>query len=460
MITKQTELDGVFIIEPTVFGDARGWFTETFRVDKLNQTIGNLDFVQDNHSSSQKNVLRGIHFQNYPYAQTKLIRCTRGEILDVAVDLRPDSPNYKKWISVVLSAENKKQLLIPRGFGHGFLSLTDDVEVQYKVDDYYSKQADASIRFDDPAIGVDWGISSPILSDKDITAPLLADSNCNFGTRVLVTGKDGQLGYDVCKLLTKKGIPHIGTTISVLDLTNAKEVQKFTDDYKPTIIIHCAAYTAVDAAEDNQDLCFKVNEMGTKNLVDAAKKLDATLLYISTDYVYPGTGTNPNKETDTPNPNNIYGKSKLAGEITAQTLKKHFILRTSWVFGKNGNNFVKTMLRLASEKPELRIVEDQIGSPTYTVDLAVAIVAMVFTDKYGTYNISNDGFCSWKDFATEIFRLSNNKVKVIGVPSKEYATKATRPLNSRLDTSKLVEKGFAKLPAWQDALKRYLEEIK
>jgi dTDP-4-dehydrorhamnose 3,5-epimerase len=177
----KTELEGVLIVEPQVFGDSRGWFCETYSKSKLNECGLDIDFIQDNHSfSANKGTLRGLHFQNNPKAQTKLVRCTKGSILDVAVDIRKGSPTYLKWVGVELSAENKKQLLVPKGFAHGFLTLTDDVEVQYKVDEYYSPENDRSIKFDDPAIGVDWNIETPILSDKDKKAPLVKDSDANF----------------------------------------------------------------------------------------------------------------------------------------------------------------------------------------------------------------------------------------------------------------------------------------
>lgn len=183
MKITQTKLSGVYVIEPQVFGDSRGWFTETYSKIKLEQdgVLKDIEFVQDNHSfSAQKGTLRGLHFQMNPKAQTKLLRCSRGKILDVAVDIRKGSPNYRKWVSVELSAENFRQILIPKGFAHGFVTLTDDVEVQYKVDEYYSPECDRSIRFDDPEIGVDWGIEDPVLSQKDLKAPLLKDSDCNF----------------------------------------------------------------------------------------------------------------------------------------------------------------------------------------------------------------------------------------------------------------------------------------
>ncbi|MCL2062537.1 MAG: dTDP-4-dehydrorhamnose reductase [Firmicutes bacterium] len=460
MKITQTELEGVYVIEPQVFGDSRGWFMETFRADKLRNAGLDIQFVQDNQSySAQKGTLRGIHFQNYPYAQSKLVRCVKGEILDIAVDLREWSANYKKWVGVTLSAENKKQLLIPKGFGHAFLTLTDDAEVAYKVDEYYNKGADGAIRFDDADIHIDWGEAEPILSDKDKAAPLLKDSAHNFGARVLVTGAKGQLGYDVCKLLKQCGIEHTGADIDDFDLVDEAAVKSFVENYKPTVIVHCAAYTAVDKAEEQQEACRAVNVDGTKYLAAAAQSTEAKFLYVSTDYVYAGKGKKPHKETDLTAPLNVYGKSKLDGEQEVVKLIKHFIVRTSWVFGKNGGNFVKTMLRLGKEKPQLNIVSDQVGSPSYTPDLAQLIVSMIFTEKYGIYNVSNEGCCSWKEFAEAIFQKASMKVEVNAVTSAEYPAKAVRPLNSRLDKAKLEQNGFSKLPAWEDALERFLKEI-
>jgi len=207
MRVTKTRFKGLLIIETDVHGDNRGWFTETYTKNKFVDIGVDADFIQDNQSySAKKGTLRGIHFQINPKAQAKLIRCTRGAIIDTVVDLRKGSDTYKQWFSVELSAENKKQLFIPKGFGHAFVTITDDVEVQYKVDEYYSKEHDRSIRFDDPEIGINWGVENPILSEKDLNAPLLKDSDANFSIKVLVTGVDGQLGYDVVKRLSKLGI--------------------------------------------------------------------------------------------------------------------------------------------------------------------------------------------------------------------------------------------------------------
>ena len=388
-----------------------------------------------------------------------MIRCTRGAVIDTVVDLRKGSDTYKQGFSIELSAENKKQLLIPKGFGHAFLTMTDDVEVQYKVDEYYCAEHDRSIRFDDPELGLEWGIESPILSEKDLNAPFLKDSDANFSIKVLVTGVKGQLGYDVVKRLDALGIEHIGVDIDDFDLTDKAQTEVFILNCKPDVVVHCAAYTAVDKAEDEKEKCYAVNVEGTRNIAGACRLADAKMVYISTDYVFDGLGTELQPENKTTNPVNYYGYSKEQGEhAVRELLEKHFIIRTSWVYGKNGNNFVKTMLRLAQDREELSVINDQIGAPTYTLDLAVLICDMLQTTKYGTYHGVNEGQCSWHDFAVAIFEKAGIGMKVNPIPTSEYPTRAKRPLNSRLSKAKLDKNGFKRLPAWEDALEKYFAE--
>ena len=275
--------------------------------------------------------------------------------------------------------------------------------------------------------------------------------------KILVTGAKGQLGYDIIKELTNRGISHKGIDISDCDITNNSEVFDTITTYNPTAVIHCAAYTAVDKAEDEPDLCRQINEGGTSNIAQACKQINAKMIYISTDYVFPGSCSHFHKPDDPTGPLSVYGQTKLAGEkAVRENLEKHFIVRISWVFGQNGNNFVKTMLRLGQERSKLNIVCDQIGSPTYTTDLAPLLCDMAVSRKYGTYHATNEGICSWEEFAIEIFRLANLDITVSPIPSSEYPTKATRPLNSRLDKSCLEEAGFSLLPHWKDALARYM----
>lgn len=278
--------------------------------------------------------------------------------------------------------------------------------------------------------------------------------------KVLVTGVKGQLGYDVMAELAKRNIEAIGVDIDEMDITDKISVEKVIGEAAPDVVVHCAAYTAVDAAEDNEALCRRVNADGTRNIAEVCKKLDCKMVYISTDYVFDGQGTRPWEPDDERHPLNVYGQTKYEGELAVQeNLSKYFIVRIAWVFGKNGKNFVKTMLKLAETHDKLTVVNDQFGSPTYTYDLARLLVDMIQTDKYGIYHATNEGICTWYEFACEIFRQAGVKIEVTPVPASEYPAKAKRPENSRLDKSKLTENGFERLPSWQDALARYLKEI-
>lgn len=278
--------------------------------------------------------------------------------------------------------------------------------------------------------------------------------------KVLVTGVKGQLGYDVMAELARRNIEAIGVDIDEMDITDKISVEKVIGEAAPDVVVHCAAYTAVDAAEDNEALCRRVNADGTRNIAEVCKKLDCKMVYISTDYVFDGQGTRPWEPDDERHPLNVYGQTKYEGELAVQEkLSRYFIVRIAWVFGKNGKNFVKTMLKLAETHDKLTVVNDQFGSPTYTYDLARLLVDMIQTDKYGIYHATNEGICTWYEFACEIFRQAGVKIEVTPVPASEYPAKAKRPENSRLDKSKLTENGFERLPSWQDALARYLKEI-
>jgi len=279
--------------------------------------------------------------------------------------------------------------------------------------------------------------------------------------KILVTGVKGQLGYDIVKLLNEKSIECIGVDIDDFDLTSEKEVRNYILKYSPTALIHCAAYTAVDKAEDDKEICYNVNVSGTSYISKTCSEIGAKLMYFSTDYVFDGKGEVPFEISDAPNPINYYGYTKHQGELeVTKSLKNYFIVRTSWVFGFNGNNFIKTMLRLGLKGDPINVINDQIGSPTYTSDLAKLAIDMIQTDKYGIYHATNEVFCSWYDFACEIFRESNLNAYIRPVTTDEYPTKAKRPLNSRLSKKSLIENGFNLLPTWQDALLRYLDEIK
>lgn len=299
--------------------------------------------------------------------------------------------------------------------------------------------------------------------------------------KILVTGVAGQLGHDVMNELARRGLCGIGSDLAPkysgiddgssvvtmkylpIDITNEDQVRARVIFEFPDAVIHCAAWTAVDAAEeeDNKEKVKAVNYTGTKNLVDVCREMNIPMMYISTDYVFDGQGETPWKpDCKDYKPLNYYGETKLMGEEAVSSLDKFFIVRIAWVFGKNGNNFIKTMLKAGKTHPELRVVNDQIGTPTYTYDLARLLVDMIQTDKYGYYHATNEGgYISWYDFACEIFKQAGYDTGVKPVTTEEYGlSKAKRPSNSRLDKSKLVEMGFEPLPEWKDALKRYLKE--
>ncbi len=279
--------------------------------------------------------------------------------------------------------------------------------------------------------------------------------------RVFVTGVKGQLGHDVMNELAKRGHEGIGVDVEEMDITDENAVDQVIKKASPDAVIHCAAWTAVDAAEDNVETCRKVNATGTGYIARVCSELDIPMLYLSTDYVFDGEGTRP-WEPDDPvtKPLNVYGQMKYEGEqLVEKYLKKFFIVRIAWVFGVNGNNFIKTMLRLGRERGAVSVVNDQIGSPTYTYDLARLLVDMIETDKYGRYHATNEGLCSWYEFAVEIFRQAGMDVKVTPVDSTQFPAKAKRPHNSRMSKDKLEANGFQRLPSWQDALGRYLQEL-
>ena len=302
--------------------------------------------------------------------------------------------------------------------------------------------------------------------------------------KVFVTGVGGQLGHDVMNELHKRGHVGVGSDIAPaysgvqdgsavcameyvpMDITNGQQVRQVLESVKPDVVVHCAAWTAVDLAEDEdkQEKVRAINAGGTQNIATVCKELDCKMVYISTDYVFDGQGSQPwHPDCKDYKPLNVYGQTKLEGELAvANTLDKYFIVRIAWVFGLNGNNFIKTMLNVGKKFDTLRVVNDQIGTPTYTLDLSRLLVDMVETDKYGYYHATNEGgYISWYDFACEIFKQAGYETKVNPVTTEEYGvSKAARPFNSRLDKSKLVEKGFEPLPTWQDALSRYLKEIR
>lgn len=277
---------------------------------------------------------------------------------------------------------------------------------------------------------------------------------------ILVTGVNGQLGYDVVRVLKERNIECLGIDKDDLDITDEKVVNTYITTLKPECVVHCAAYTAVDKAEEDYEVCTKVNVSGTEYIAKACKEIDAKMIYISTDYVYDGNGDEPFEVNGHIEPHSVYGKTKYEGELKVQEiLNKYFIVRISWVFGINGNNFVKTMLRLGKEKDEINVVCDQIGSPTYTADLAQLLCDMAISEKYGVYNATNEGYCSWAEFAEEIMKQGEVNCKINHIPTSEYPAKAVRPFNSKMSKRMLSENGFEILPHWKDALKDYVKKL-
>ena len=347
------------------------------------------------------------------------------------------------------------------------MSLKDDTLFQYLVDSDYAPSHEDGLLWNDPEIGIDWqfekyGIDNPLLSEKDKVRKPYHIEETNFYTnkRYLITGVKGQLGYDVIRELNKRGIYDIlAVDVDDMDITNKRIVDKVINEYKPEVVFHCAAWTNVDGAEDNKEACYNVNVTGTKNITDACRNVGAKLIYISTDYVFGGDKEGLYEVTDPVNPKSVYGETKVESENIVRNYEKSFIVRTSWVFGINGKNFIRTMLRLAETNKEVNVVGDQFGSPTYTVDLAKLLVDMSETEKYGTYHANNSGYCSWAEFAKYIFESNKKETKVNAIPTSAYPTKASRPLNSKLSKKSLVENGFEELPSWENAVDRNNEEL-
>ena len=471
----ETNLLDCYILEPQRFGDERGYF-ESVTKEQL-QELGFNGIFQVSNSKSGKGIVRGLHFQKDPYCQAKVVRCHRGAVLDVVVDMRKDSKTYGQWTSVELTPENGRMLYVPRGFAHGFVALKEDTLFEYYVDNKYMPRMEGGILWNDPKLGINWdeifetyNIKEPVLSAKDQVRGPLEECEVTFTRtpkKYLVTGITGQLGYDVVRELHERGEYDIyAPTSKELDITNREQVMAAVKEYKPDVIIHCAAWTAVDKAEtEGKETCEQVNVEGTKNIVDASIEVGAKIMYMSTDYVFDGTKDGLYTEEDKPNPQSVYGDTKYQGEEEVRRNPNHFITRISWVFGINGNNFVKTMLKLSDSHKELTVVDDQVGSPTYTVDLARLLVEMSYTDKYGTYNVNNEGYCSWAEFAKYIMESNGKKTKIKPVTTEQYyegkdmSTIAYRPRNSKLDKTKLQEAGFELLPSWQDATDRYCKEL-
>jgi len=463
----KTEIEGVVIVEPCVFEDNRGYFFESYNEKEFVCNGISNKFVQDNQSKSIYGVIRGLHCQLGEHAQAKLVRVLEGKVLDVAVDIRKGSKTFGKHVAVELSAENNRQLFIPRGFLHGFSVLSEKAIFAYKCDNLYCKSSEFGIQYNDPKIGIDWKIpiDKVITSEKDKNSHKFQDIVDMYKKKenrkkenILITGGNGQLGMEISKLL-----PHaVVTSKKDLDITNEKAVLDFVKSHSIDVIVNCAAYTAVDNAEDDIEQVTKVNAEAPLYLSKSGVK---KIIHISTDYVFDGKGYKPYNTEDKTNPLSVYGKTKLMGEKAIyENTDIYAILRTSWLYSLNGKNFLKTMRTLGETKESINVVCDQIGTPTFAGDLAEVIVNNIIPqltkENSGIYHFSNEGACSWYDFSMEImdqYRLKNCKVNPI--LSSDYPTKATRPFYSVLDKSKIKNTFGIEISHWKKGLEKCLNQI-
>ena len=463
----ETGIEGLYIIEPTVFGDERGFFLETYNKKEFEEIGIFEEFIQDNHSKSKKGVLRGLHFQT-KHSQGKLVRVIKGSVYDVAIDIRKGSSTYGKWYGIELSAENKKMFFIPKGFAHGFLTLEDETEFQYKCTDLYAPQYDSGIMWNDKDININWNFEKYGLKEEDIVLSEKDKKHQSFkeytekyiGENVLLTGADGQLGQDFQKLFDKSGIKYTATDYKELDVTNKEKVKEFVNSNNFTMIINCAAYNNVDKAEEEPEKCYALNSHGPKYLAEICKEKNIVFVTYSTDFVFDGEKEIPYIEEDIPNPLSIYSKAKLEGERYSLEYEKSFVIRTSWVFGMGNNNFCKQVINWSKGKDKLRIVDDQISSPTYSKDLAEYSWKLVQTDKYGLYHLSNDGEASKFEQAQYILKKIGWKGILERAKTEDFPLPAKRAEYSKLDSSKIEKIINKKIPHWKTGIDRFLEEMK
>lgn len=460
----KTSIEGLYIIEPTVFGDNRGFFLEAYNMEEFKELGLNCNFVQDNHSKSKKGVLRGLHFQN-KHPQGKLIRVIKGAVYDVAVDIRKNSKTYGKWEGIVLSEENKKMLYIEPGFAHGFLTLEEDTEILYKCTDIYAPKYDRGIMYNDKDLNIDWkfdefGIKDIILSEKDKKHQSFNEYTKSYqGEFVLITGGNGQLGQDFQKLFDKIGIKYIATDYDTLDITNKGKVKDYIDKYDFDVVINCAAYNDVDKAELEKDRCFDLNYKAVENLTQICKERNIIFVTYSTDFVFDGNSYLPYNEKDAPNPLSNYAKAKLMGENSAIEYEKALVIRTSWVFGMGNNNFCKQVINWAKDRNYLRIVDDQVSSPTYSKDLAYFSWELIKKDMYGLFHFSNEGEGCKYDQAKYILDKIGWQGKLERASSSEFNLLAKRPKYSKLNSEKIRKVVDKEIPHWKDAIDRFFIEL-
>ena len=461
----ETGIEGLCIIEPTVFGDNRGFFLESYSKKEFEEIGITEEFVQDNHSKSKKGVLRGLHFQT-KHSQGKLVRVIKGSVYDVAVDIRKGSKTYGKWYGIELSAENKKMFYIPAGFAHGFLTLEDETEFQYKCTDIYAPQYDSGIMYDDKDLNIDWkleeyGITELTLSEKDKKHQSFKEYTERYqGDYVLLTGANGQLGQDFQKLFDKLGVKYIATDYQELDITDKEKVKEYIEKNNFTIVINCAAYNNVDKAEEEIEKCYALNACAPKNLAEICKEENIIFVTYSTDFVFDGEKEIPYTEEDIPNPLSVYSKSKLDGEKYSLEYEKTFLIRTSWVFGMGNNNFCKQVINWSKDRDVLKIVDDQISSPTYSKDLAEFSWDLIQTDKFGLCHFSNSGEASKYEQAEYILKKIGWNGKLERAKTDDFPLKAKRAKYSKIDSSKIEKTVNKKISHWKEGIDRFLEEMK
>jgi dTDP-4-dehydrorhamnose 3,5-epimerase/reductase len=465
----ETPIKGAFILEPRVHGDARGFFYEAYNKEKFHDLGIEDEIMQVNHSRSEAGVLRGMHFQYPPKAMSKIVRCTRGRVWDVIVDMRQDSPSYKQWFGVELSDDNKSMFYIPAGCAHGFYAF-EDCDFQYLVGhSSFAPEFDAGFAWNDPEVGIQWPLrGEPSLSNRDQVQPSFNEVIERVNAkpkRVLITGANGGMGSVLVKEFRSAGYDVLATDKDTLDITNGEEVHEFMKAEKPDIIINSAAYNFVDDAEerDGYEKAYAINALGPENLAREAASMDIPFVHYSTDYVFDGRQTGGYTENDEPRPISKYGESKAAGEqLVRRAGGQWYICRMSKLFGPSGNslnakpNFVDLMLRLATEKPMLQIVDEENGNPTYTVD-AAAMTRQVLEGCYesGVYHLVSGGPAVTPfEFAEEVFVLGGIDTPRERVSADAFPRAAARPKFAQLHNTKLPP-----LRSRIVALRHYLDSL-
>lgn len=451
MKIKKTYIKDLLILEYEVFKDNRGFFTELYNSNVLKQYFTITNHLQDNLSYNKyKYTLRGMHFQLPPYQQSKIVYCVKGKIKDTVIDLRKGSPTYLKSFSIELSEENKKALIIPSSFAHGFMTLEDESLVMYKVDNIYKSDCSMSINFKD--FNLVWPVNQPnAISEKDKFAPFFSRIDSPFKVKVAITGANGQLGSNLYTFLKKQGYECCKITLDDIKYIEEDCSENKIKLFNPDVIVHCAAVTDVTFAEENKEYAKYINYNLTKKLVDYCKVNMSKIIFISTDYVFDGESDSPYSPNSTVNPINFYGKTKVFSEnYIKKHLENYLILRTSWLSATNHNNFIEKIIEKLEIGSKFSVVDNEIGSPTFVKDLVEIIENCISKNTTGIVHATNSGHCSRYSFAKKIeeFFSDNHKESII-VPYK--ASKNIRPKYSSLKSNFI-------LPPWEDSLYAYLKE--